>query len=73
MQLGLKFRHVCQLRTEIQFYKVVDTKSSLKLKVFALDTEVLEREQVIEMLDKPIMLNRGQITLPKVLESHNIL
>ena len=34
---------------EVQFYKVVDTKS-LKFKIFSSDTEVIEQEQVIEML-----------------------
>ena len=41
-QLGLKFRHVFQLRTEVQFYKAVNVKSSLKLKAFSPDTEVIE-------------------------------
>ena len=47
---------------EVQFYIVVGTKS-LKFKAFSPDTEVIEREQFIEMLDKPIMLNCGQIML----------
>ena len=55
-QLGLKFRHVFQLRTEVQFYKAVNMKSSLKFKAISPDTKVTEQEQVIEMLDKPIML-----------------
>ena len=58
---------------EDQFYKAVNTKSSLKFKAFSSDTEVIESEQVIEMLNKPIMLNRGQIMLSKVPESHNIV
>ena len=29
---------------EVQFYKAVDTKSSLKFKAFSLDTEVIEQE-----------------------------
>ena len=41
-QLGVKFRYVCQFRTEVQFYKAVDTKSSLKFKAFSSDTEVTE-------------------------------
>ena len=41
-QLRLKFRHVCQLRTEVQFYRNVDMKSSLQFKAFSLDTEVIE-------------------------------
>ena len=43
---------------------------SLKIQAFSPDTEVMEQEQVIEMLDKLIMLNRGQIMLSK---SHNIV
>ena len=58
-QLGLKFRYVFQLRTEAQFYKAVNTKSSLKIQAFSPDTEVIGQEQVIEMLDKIIMLNPG--------------
>ena len=50
---------------EVQFYKAVNTKSSLKIQAFSPDTEVIEQEQVIEMLDKLIMLNRGQIMLSK--------
>ena len=38
-------------------------KSSLKILAFSSDTGVVE--QVIEMLDKPIMLNGGQIMLSK--------
>ena len=38
---------------------------SLKIQAFSPDTEVMEQEQVIEMLDKLIMLNRGQIMLSK--------
>ena len=40
-------------------------KFSLKLKTFSPDTEVIEREQVIEMLDKSITLNGRQIMLSK--------
>ena len=58
---------------EVQFYKAVDTKSSLKFKAFSPDTEVIKQKHVIEMLDKPIMLNCCQIMLLKVLESHNIV
>ena len=72
-QLGLKFRHNCLLRAKVQFYKTVGAKSSLKFEVFSPDTEVIEQEQVIEMLDKPITLNKGQIMLSKVPESHNIV
>ena len=43
-QLRLKFRHVCQLRTKVQFYRNVDMKSSLQFKAFSLDTEVIEWE-----------------------------
>ena len=72
-QLGLKFSHVCQLRTAFQFYRVVDTNSSLKFKAFSPDTEVTEQEYVIEILDKPIQVNQGQIMLSKVPESHKIV
>ena len=51
----------------VQFYKAVDTKA------FSPDTEVIEQEQVTETLNKPIMLNCGQIMLPKVPESHKIV
>ena len=54
----LKFRHVFQLRTKVQFYKT-----------FSPYTEVIEPEQVIEMNK----LNCGQIMLSKVPESHNIM
>ena len=40
-------------------------KSSLKTKDFAPDTEVIEQEQVTDVLDKPILLNFGQIMLSK--------
>ena len=63
-QPGLKCRYVFQLRTEVQFYKVVNVKS-LKNKAFSPDTEVIKQEKVIEMLDKLIMLNCGQIMLSK--------
>ena len=72
-QLGLKFRNVLQLRTEVQFYKAVNMKSSLKFKAFTADTEAIEWEQVIDKLDKSITLNRGQIMLSRNPESHNIL
>ena len=72
-QLGLKFRDVYQLRTEVQFYKAVNMKFSLKFKAFTADTEAIEWEQVIDKLDKPITLNRGQIMLSRDPESHNIL
>ena len=42
---------------------MVDTKSFLKFKVFSPDAKVIGQEQVIEMLVKPTMLNRGQIML----------
>ena len=61
------------LELGIQFYKAVDTKSSLKFKTFPPDTEVNEQEQVIEMLDKPIMLNQHQIMLSKVQEAHHVV
>ena len=38
-------------------------KFSLKIQAFSPDTEVNEQEKVIEMLDKPIMLNCGQIIM----------
>ena len=38
---------------------------SLKIQAFSPDTEVIEQELVIEMLDKLIMLNRGQIVFSK--------
>ena len=47
-------KHVFQLRTEVQFYRAVSTKSSLKIKAFS--PEVIKREQVIKMLDKPVIL-----------------
>ena len=50
----------------------VDTKS-LKFKAFSPDTEVIEQELVIEILDKPVILNQGQIMLSKVPESHNMV
>ena len=40
-------------------------KSTLKIKAFSRDTEVIEQEQVIEMLYKPIILNCGQVMLSK--------
>ena len=42
--LALKFRHVIQLWTEVQFHKAVNTKS-LKFKAFSPDTAVIEQEQ----------------------------
>ena len=68
-----KIKYVFQLRTEVQLYQAVDTKSYLKLKAFSPDTEVIEWEQVTEMLNKPIMLNFGQIILSKVPASRNIV
>ena len=41
-QLVLKFRHVSQLRTKVQFYRAVDMKSSIQFKAFSPDTEVIE-------------------------------
>ena len=72
-QLGLTFRHVFQLKTDVQFHKAFDTKSYLKFKAFSHDTEVIEQEQVIEMLSKPVMLNHDQTMLSKVPESRNIV
>ena len=46
-------------------------KSALQFKAFSPNIEVIEWEKVIEMLDKPIMLNQGQIMLSNVPESHN--
>ena len=43
----------------------IKKKSALKIQAFSPDTEVIEQEQVIEMLDKLIMLNRSQIILSK--------
>ena len=40
-------------------------RSSLKIKAFFPNTEVIELQKVIEMSDKLIMLNRGQIMLSK--------
>ena len=40
-------------------------KSSLKIQTFCPDTEVIEQEQVIKMLDKLLMFNHGQIMLSK--------
>ena len=48
-------------------------KSSLKFKTFSPNTDVMEQELVIEMLDKPAMLNQGQIMPSEVPESHNIV
>ena len=48
-------------------------KSSLQFKAFSPDTEVIEWEYVIVMLDKQIMLNQDQIMLSKVPESNNIV
>ena len=56
----------------VQFYKPADMKSLLKFTAFSPDTEVIEQEQVIKTLDKPILLNRGQIMLSKIPKSHNI-
>ena len=50
---------------EVQFYKAVNMKSSLKFKAFSAETEVIEQQQVTELLDKPITLTRGQIMLSK--------
>ena len=36
-------------------------KPSLKIKAFSLDTEAIEQGQMIDMLDKTIMLNHGQM------------
>ena len=58
-----------KLQLEVQFYEAVNRKS-WKFKAHSIDTSVIEWEQVIEMLYKPVMLNRGQIMLP---ESHNIV
>ena len=46
-ELGLKFRHVYQLRTEIQFYKAVDTKSSVKFKTFSSDMRSLSENRLL--------------------------
>ena len=54
---------------EVQSYKAVDLKSCLNSKP-SPNTEVIEQEQVIEMLDKPIMVNHGQIMLSRVSETH---
>ena len=40
--------------------------SSLQFEAFSPDTEDIEWEQVIEMLDKSIMLKQGRIMLSKV-------
>ena len=47
----------------------------LKFKSFSPVTEVIEWEQVIkiDVTDKPIMLNHGQIMLSKVPDTNNIL
>ena len=71
--LCLKFRHVCQFRTKVQSYRAVDMKSSLQFKAFSPDTEVIEWEYLTEMIDKPIMLNQGQIMISKVPECHNLV
>ena len=72
-QLGLKFWHTFQLRAEVHFHKAVNMKSLSKFKDFSPDTEVTKQEQVIEKLDKPIMLILGQIMLSKDPETHNIV
>ena len=65
--------HVCQVRTEVKFYKAINTESSLKFKAFSSDTDVIEQELVIEMLNKLVMPNQGHITLSKVPESYSIV
>ena len=60
-------RHILQLRTKVQIYKAVDTKCSLIFKAFSSDTEATEQEEVIEMLNKSILLYYGQIMLSKFL------
>ena len=62
---------VFQLGTEVQLYEAVNTKFSLKIQAFSPDTEVIEQEKVIEMLDKPIMFNHGQII--KLSKSENFI
>ena len=37
----------------------------LNFKAFSPDSEIIEGEQVIEMLDKPVMFNCGQIMFSK--------
>ena len=70
IEKGLKIMTPRQMIARLEFYKAVNMKSSLKIKAFSPDTEVIEQEQVIEMLNKPIMLNRGQIML---LKSENLI
>ena len=48
-------------------------KSSLQFKAISPDTEVIEWEKIVEILDKPIMLNQAQIVHSKVPKSHKIV
>ena len=57
---------------EVQFYETVDTKSSLKFKPLNSSLEVAECKQIIDILDKPTMLNQKQFILVKICKSENI-
>lgn len=58
---------------EVQVYKTVDTKSTLKFKSLNSSVKIVEREQIIEILDKPKMLNGKQIMLIKIPNSEEIV
>ena len=58
---------------EIQFCKTVDTKSPLKFKPLNPSVKIVECEQIIEILDKPAMLNRKHIMLIKIPNSEDII
>ena len=40
---------------EVQFYKTVETKSSLKFKPLNSSVEIVESEQIIEIVDRIIL------------------
>lgn len=58
---------------EVQVCKTVDTKSTLKFKSLNSSVKIVEREQIIEILDKPKMLNGKQIMLIKIPNSEEIV
>ena len=58
---------------EVQVCKTVDTKSTLKIKSLNSSVKTVEREQIIEILDKPKMLNGKQIMLIKIPNSEEIV
>ena len=58
---------------EVQVCKTVDKKSTLKFKSLNSSVKIVEREQIIEILDKPKMLNGKQIMLIKIPNSEEIV